>query len=151
MVKRAALIAAVAAVVLAPVPALARERESGLSEMSARLADPELQGAIAGMLGALSNAMLDMKVAPIAKAAEAMGDRKLARRVGPDTTLRDLAGRDSARMQRELDEKLPQAMTAMAGMAGAMEAMLPQLEAMARQMGEQMGRIGETAQAPAEN
>jgi len=151
MVKRAVLFAAVATVALAPVPALAGERESGLSEMSARLADPELQGAIAGMLGALSNAMLAMKVAPIAKAAEAMGDRKLARRIGPDTSLRDLAGRDSTRMQRELDEKLPRAMTAMAGMTGAMEAMLPQLEAMARQMGEQMGGVGDTAQTPAES
>lgn len=151
MTKRAALIAAVAAVALAPVPAFARERDSSLAEMRERLADPAFQTALAGMLGALGNAMLDMKVAPIAKAAEAMGDRNLARRVGANTTLRDLAGRDSARMQRDLDEKLPQAMTAMAGMAGAMETMLPQLEAMARQMGEQMGRIDDTAQAPAEN
>lgn len=148
MLKRAvrspALLLGLAAVVLAPLPAAARERsprDSGLGEMSARLADPAFQGSLAAMLTALSDALLDIKVAPLAKAAEAMGDRNLARRIGPDTTVRDMAGRDASRMQRDLGEKLPQAMTAMAGMTGAMEAMLPQLEAMARQMQDRMGDV----------
>ena len=152
MFKRAVLATGLAAAALAPVPALARDAASpanGLSEMSAKLADPEFQGALAGMMQAMAGAMLDMKMAPLAKAAEAMGDRKMSRRIGPETTLRDMAGRDGARMERELGEKLPQAMTAMSGMAGAMEAMLPQLEAMARKMGDQMGRIeGQAGETP---
>lgn len=152
MIKRAALSPALllglAAVALAPLPAMASERVAGerasqdrrpaaskLGEMSARLADPAFQGSLAAMLTALSDALLDIKVAPLAKAAEAMGDRNLSRRIGPDTTLRDMAGRDAGRMQRDLGEKLPQAMTVMAGMSGAVEAMLPQLEAAARRMG----------------
>ncbi|MDE2596084.1 MAG: hypothetical protein KGL44_04305 [Sphingomonadales bacterium] len=151
MFKRAVLAcgpaAAALALILAPTAAEARESRSeaarGLSEMSDRLNDPETQQSLVGMLSALTDAMMNMRVEPFARAAEKMGDRSSMRHIGRNTTLRDVAGVDAAAMQRDMRQKLPQAMSATAGMTGAMESMLPELEAMARRMQDTMGdRLG---------
>jgi hypothetical protein len=146
MYKRAVLACGLAAVALSPLPAHARaaSRDAGLAEMADRLGDPELQHSFAGVLVALSDALLGMKVAPMARAAAAMGDSHMDghmdRRIGPNTTLRDLAGPDARNLKAGITEKVPQMMSAMAGMTGAMQAILPQLEAMAEQM---KGRLDE--------
>jgi hypothetical protein len=75
-----------------------------------------------------------MKVAPLAKAMEQMGNRETARSIPRNATLADLAGPEARRMPREISQKVPMMMGAMAGMSEAMEAMLPQLEAMAEKM-----------------
>ena len=128
--------AALAGLALAPLPAAAK---SGAAAMAEKLSDPGMQAAISAALRAMSEAMLDMKIAPLARAAEAMGDRKLMRRLGPDATLRDVAGPRAERMPEELSRRVPAMMGAMGGMAGAMEAMAPALKDMARTMGAAMG------------
>lgn len=137
-----------AAVLLAPVPALARERERGPSELAQKLNDPELQRNMASAISAMTEALMSIKLAPFAEAAEKMGDRKMARRIDRDATLGDMAGRDGRRMQREVAERVPQMMGMMAGMAGAMEQMLPALEAMGKQMEGAMARSMPPADAP---
>ncbi len=130
------LAAALTALAVAPVPALAKD--SGMGEVTAKLSDPRTQSAVAGALAALSEALLSMKMAPLAKAMESMegvtGGRKAMPRIDPDATLRDLAGPSADRLPQELSEKVPAMMGAMGGMAGAMEAMLPELEKIGERM-----------------
>ena len=142
MSRRSNLLSAViAASLLAPLPALAREaapRNGDLHQVTQKLADPRLQRSIAGALAALSEALMDIKVAPFARAMEKMedidGEHRPARHIDPNATLRDLAGPGAANISDEIDHKLPQMMTALSGMSGAMEAMLPQLEDIAKRM-----------------
>lgn len=167
MFKRAVLAcgpaAAALALILAPTAAEAREGRSeaqrGLAEMSDRLNDPDMQRSMVGMLSALTDAMMSMRMEPFARAAEKMGAPGSMGHIGRNTTLRDVAGPDAARMQRNMRDKLPQAMSAMAGMTGALEGMLPELEAMGKRMqetmgerlgGERLGRMGDQSAAPDE-
>ncbi len=137
MSRRSVLLSAMlAASLLAPAPAMARD--NGLHQISEKLSDPRLQHSLAAALAALSEAMLDMKMAPFAQAMDQMGniggDKHRTRHIDPDMTLRDMAGADAAHLPQEIDRRLPQMMGAMAGMSHAMEGMLPQLEAMAGRM-----------------
>ena len=117
------------------VPAAAQDRHAG--RMAEKLSDPALQHSMSTAVAAMAEAMLDMPVAPFARAMEAMGDPD-AREIDPDATLADVAGPEARRMPREMARKLPRMMGAMGGMAGVMEAMLPQLQAMGRQMRDRM-------------
>lgn len=130
--------AALAVLALAPVPALADE--AGPSEMAQRLRDPEMQRGMTGALAAMTEAMMNIDLAPFAAAIDATGDHRSARRLRHGGTLRELAGRDADRVPEEMTRRLPQMMNMMAGMAGAMEAMLPQLQTMGEQMGAAMDR-----------
>jgi hypothetical protein len=138
---RVAVLGGVLIAAALPGPALARDAHGG--QASEALANPGTQQAIAGAMAAMTEALLDMKVGSFAKAMEGMsdaaGDRKAARRIDPNATLGDLAGPEARRMPGEVARKLPQMMGAMAGMAGAMETMLPQLEAMGEKMKDAMG------------
>ena len=126
--------AAAAALVLAPVPAFARPPETEMGAMADKLSDPALQGRMAATLAALSEAMLNIRMAPFAKAMRDMGDAKAARDIDEHTTLGDLAGPDARKMPREMARKVPAMMGAMAGMAGAMEQMLPEFAKIAETM-----------------
>lgn len=122
--------------VLAASPALAREapRDSGLAEMEARLSDPRTQNAMGEALGDMLAALMQIQAEPFAKAMARMGDGKAARAIPKGATLGDLAGPQARHMPREVAAKVPAMMGAMGAMAGAFEEMLPQLEAMGRQM-----------------
>ena len=145
----AVLGAAVVAAAALPVPALAREAQGG--QVAEVLANPGTQQAMAGAMAAMTEALLDMKVGPFARAMEGMddatGNRRAARRIDYDATLGDLAGPEARRMPRQVARKLPQMMGAMAGMAGAMEAVLPQLEAMGEKMKDAMGERDSDAES----
>ena len=128
------------AIVLSPAPALAK---SDIGQIARQMRDPQMQGAMAAAIRAMSDAMLDIKIAPLLEAAEAMRDPDRARpdgyRVDPDTRLRDYAGRDAEDMPDKLSRRLPAMMGAMGGMAEAAEQMTPALKGMAKQMGAAVG------------
>ena len=136
----------VAAAALVPAPALARGDDFGPGDAAAsdmaraadELSSPRNQRAVAGMMAAMTEMMLSMKVAPLAKAMESMGDHGAARRIPDNATLADLAGPDARHLPREVSRKVPQMMGAMAGMSGVIGAMLPQLRGMAERMKDQM-------------
>ena len=141
MAMRSALLAAVlASAALAPVPALARD--NGMAEAAQQLNDPQLQSTIAAAMAALSEAMMGIKMAPLAKAMEGMkgiggraaGDQDAAADIDPDATLGDMMGPEARDMPRQMASQVPQMMGAMAGMAGAMEAMLPQFEELGKRL-----------------
>lgn len=121
---------------LSSVPALAR---SEVAQVAKQLRDPQMQGAMAAAVRAMSDAMLDMKIAPLLEAAEAIRDPDRARDVDPDARLRDYAGNSAEDMPEQLSRRLPAMMGAMGGMAEAVEEMTPALKGMAKQMGAAVG------------
>lgn len=125
-------VVAVLVATLAPVPAAARETPMG--EAIDKLGDAGVQASVAAMVAALGDALLDLRVGPMLQAAEGLRGNQHPAPVAPDTRLRDLAGADADAMPAELARQVPAVMQGMSGMAGAMEAMLPELEAMARRM-----------------
>jgi hypothetical protein len=143
MAMRSTLLAALlVSAALAPVPAMARDR--GLGKAVEQLNDPQLQTTIAAAMASLSEAMMGMKMAPFAKAMEGMaraaGDKDDAPAIDPDATLGDMVGPEAREMPRQMASQVPQMMGAMAGMAGAMEAMLPQFEELGKRMKRQLPR-----------
>lgn len=131
MIKtKPALAACLAAAALLPAPVMAQETESG--EIAERLNDPMTQYAVAGMISAMSKAMLDMQIGPIMKAVEGATGR--ASDLPEDATVGDLAGTDADEMQDRLIETVPAMMASAGSMAGAVEDMLPQLREMAERM-----------------
>lgn len=120
------------ALAFAASPAAAKP-DSATSRMAEKMRDPATQAAMATAVAAVSEAILDMPLEPLARAAEAVGDRRTARKMR-GARLRDVSP-DAEDMPRELSRKLPAMMGAMGGMAATMEEMAPALKAMAREMG----------------
>ena len=135
MTTRVLLAAPALALALAASPVAAKP--SSTAQMGEMMRDPATQQAMARAVAAMSEAMLDMPLEPLARAAEAMGDRRTARQMR-GATLGDYAGPEARDMPRELSRKLPAMMGAMGGMAAAAEEMTPALKAMAKEMGARM-------------
>lgn len=118
----------------APLPALAQvsDAEIATAEVEATLKDPVAQAAIAEGMAAASEALLDIPLAPLAKAvAEASGEDPDY--VDPDMTLRSVSP-DAQDAPDRVRESLPRVMGAMGSMAGGMGAMIPALREMADRM-----------------
>ena len=123
----------------APVPALAQDRtEEDAARVADTLRDPVLQESVAAGMAAASEALLDVPLAPLARAvAEAAGDDP--RDVDPNMTLRSVSP-EAEDVPAEIHDKLPRVMGAMAGMAGGVSAMIPALREMAARMEEAVER-----------
>ena len=135
MNTRHLLAAPVLALVMAAAPAVARDDST--HRVTEQMRDPATQRAMARAVAAMSEAMLDMPLEPLARMAEAMGDHRTAREMR-GATVGDYAGPEARDMPREVSRKLPAMMGAVGGMAAAAEEMAPALKAMAREMGARM-------------
>jgi hypothetical protein len=132
--------APLALLALASQPALARApADPGLREASRQLGNPQTQQAVAAMLASLADAMLQIDVSPLAQAADAVGDKQAAKHLRKNKRIANLAGPEARHLPEDIRRKAPAMMTAMAGMASAMEAMLPELARVAQQMKGQVG------------
>lgn len=134
-------IAALAALA-APLPALAQatETEEATAEIERTLGNPAAQEAVAEGMAAASEALLDVPLAPLARAAkQAAGENP--NDVDPDLTLRRVSP-EAEDVPHKVRESLPRMMGAMAGMAGGMGAMIPALREMADRMREAVARAG---------
>ena len=136
---RTIALAAVLVAFTAPVPALAQDRtEEDAARVAEMLRDPALQQSVAAGMAAASEALLDVPLAPLARAvAEAAGDDP--RDVDPNMTLRSVSP-EAEDVPAEIHDKLPRVMGAMAGMAGGVSAMIPALREMAARMEEAVER-----------
>jgi hypothetical protein len=127
-------IAATAAALLAvtvPGHALAQEAEgSELSSAIDTMSDPAMQEQVGLMAAMLVGALMEMPVGPLAEAASTMAGED-APAIDPDARVRDLVGPEAGRAPEVIAERLPEMMEAMAGMAGALEQMLPHLRDLA--------------------
>lgn len=122
------------------VPAQASAREGAANDVARKLADPQAQAAASVALAALAETFLNIDIAPYARAVRAMGGGDAVRDLPADAKLRDLAGPEAEHMPRAIARGVPKAMGSAAEMAGAMEAMLPELERTARRMKDAMPR-----------
>jgi hypothetical protein len=84
-------------------------------------------------LTALSEALLDIRIEPLRRALAAAGS-DAADDLPSDARLRDLAGPRAGKLPGEIGRRVPQAMGAAAGMAGAVQDTLPEIEAMVERM-----------------
>lgn len=128
-----AITAVLAAALCAPLPVAAQDRtEEDAARVAETLRDPVLQGQVAAGMAAASEALLDVPLAPLARAvAEAAGEDP--RNVDPDMTLRNVSP-EAEGVPAEIRDKLPRVMGAMAGMAGGVSAMIPAWREMAERM-----------------
>lgn len=130
---------------LAAAPAAARPGSVGSAIDTMR--DPAAQHAAAGAMQALSEAILDMPLAPLERAiAAARGDDQGA--IDPDLRLRDYAGPDAERVPEEMAHRVPEMMGAMGEMAGALEQALPALAVIGVQMRERFDQALEPVIEP---
>jgi len=134
-------IAAVLAACAAPVPVLAQDNtEEAVARTADTLRDPVLQQRMAAGMAAASEALLDVPLAPLARAvAEAAGEDP--RDIDPDMTLRQVSP-EASDVPAEIHDKLPRVMGAMAGMTGGMAAMMPALREMAARMRDAVEEAG---------
>ena len=106
--------------------------EQAVARTAETLRDPVLQQRMAAGMAAASEALLDVPLAPLARAvAEAAGEDP--RVVDPNMTLRSVSP-EASDVPAEIHDKLPRMMGAMAGMAGGMSAMIPALREVAERM-----------------
>lgn len=109
---------------LAATPALARE--PGAPPMDARTAakqlnNPLVQGAIAGVVTRLSDALLDTRVGPLAALTDGQDE------IAPDDRLGDLAARRDPEYRRHLYERTRGAVATSGRALGAAAAMSDEL------------------------
>ena len=95
------------------------------------------QYAVAGMLSAMSKALLEMPVAPMLDAVEQASGKRPGN-LPRDARLGDLAGADQDKVREQIVSQVPRAMAAIGAFAMAAQAMTPELERMARTMRESM-------------
>lgn len=124
---RIVLPALAGACLLLPVPAAATAESDGeAGRLAEELRDPQRQGQMAATAEAVGDAVLSMPAAPMLKAlAEVAGEDPDY--VDPDLRFGDLIDPQDSEAPREFARRLPRMMGAMAGLAAAFEAMLPEL------------------------
>ena len=117
-----------AACALLPASAIAAEPDSETRRAAEELRDPVRQAQIAATAEAVTEAMLSIPVAPLARAvAEVEGENPDY--VDPDLRAGDFVDPDTIGASYEFAHRLPQMMGALAGVAVALEEMLPELRA----------------------
>jgi len=114
-------------------PVTVSARESGARDVAERLSDPQAQLAASAALAAMAEAILDIDIAPFTRAMGSMGGGAM-RDLPPDARLRDLAGPDAEHMPGDIARNVPRAIGSVAGMAGAVDDMMPQLRETARRL-----------------
>ena len=131
-----------AATSLSPALAASRHAEDAkVARMADRLNDPHMQSALAGMITAMADMMMDLR---IDKFRDAVGrvdpDARVSDDLGDAHTLGDVMRRSDPHFREHLSDRSRQAVGMMGGMAGSMAEMLPELRGMAEKMGSRMDR-----------
>lgn len=125
---------------LAAFPANALARDVPVGDVADALADPAIQESLGRAISAMSEALLDTRVGPLARAMGPIAGDGPWRDLPPDARLGDVAGPQARRVSREISRRVPEMMGSVAGMAGAIEDMLPELKATARRMKDALPR-----------
>jgi hypothetical protein len=137
---------AVAALLLVSAsPALADSRNREDAEMARvadKLNDPRTQSAMSGMMVAMADMFMDLRVDKLRAAiARIDPDSRSDRDWDGARTLGDVIARDDPNFREKLADGSRMAVGTMGAMAGTMAEMMPEL----RQMGERIGRDMEKA------
>ena len=132
LILPAAAFAALAAPAAAQDDSALAGEAAPLAEMAEQMRDPDRQREIALMVQTMTEVLLDMPIAPLAKAAADMAGEK-AGDIDPNMTLRQMAP-DAGEVSKQVGKNLPRAMDAMSSMAEGFAAMTPALRQMAERM-----------------
>lgn len=132
LILPAAAFAALAAPAAAQDDSALAVEAAPLAEMAEQMRDPDRQREIALMVQTMTEVLLDMPIAPLAKAAADMAGEK-AGDIDPNMTLRQMAP-DAGEVSKQVGKNLPRAMDAMSSMAEGFAAMTPALRQMAERM-----------------
>jgi hypothetical protein len=128
--RKALTTACAATLTMAALPAFANdsvELPVG-DDIAGKLADPGTQIAATVALTALSEMLLDLNIEPIRRAMATV-DPYAGADLPPDARLRDLAGPEAGELPGEIGRRVPQTMGAAAGMIGAFQDLVPELQA----------------------
>jgi hypothetical protein len=136
---RSALLAVVALSIATPAFAAESESQREMQTMADKMNDPRTQNAMAGAIGAMMGAMLDMRIDGIAKALEPLNGGKKLHMKGK--TIREMAERKDPHFESKMHDGTRAAVGGMGALASAMAIMLPQLEEAARKMGDALPDI----------
>ncbi len=110
------------------------ERDEDISQIADKMDSPLVQDGVSATIERMAGAMLDMRVGPLAEAIERARPGTIDRRIGRNSTVGDLAGRDTDYLPERLGDQSREAMSLMGGFARAMAAMVPEVERMGREM-----------------
>lgn len=137
---------AVAALLLvSTTPALAdshAREDAEMARMADKLNDPRTQSAMSGMMVAMADMFMDLRIDKLRAALAKMDpDSRSDRNWDGARTLGDLMERDDPGFRDKIEDGSRMAVGAMGAMAGSMAEMMPEL----RDMGERMGRQMEKA------
>jgi len=121
---------ATVAIGVAAVPASSLAADEPAWQAGEAMRDPANQQRMAAAVRGLSDALLDLRIAPFLRAIEAAGGGA-PEAVDPDLRLRDYAGPEAEQIPREMSRRLPGMMDAFGDMAAAFQAALPELAAAA--------------------
>jgi hypothetical protein len=140
--RRSLIAVSLAATALSPLPALAQERDGETAGAVAdKLRDPASQIAVAAVLSSMSEALLDLRIGPFVQAMDKAGlGGDDMRDLPPDARLGDVTGRRTREMPARIARETPKMMGDAAGMADAVQDMLPQLREMGRRMKQSIPR-----------
>lgn len=125
-------------------PAMAASRDADdadIARTAQRLNDPALQSAMAGMVVAVADAFMDVRVDKL-RAAIARIDPEVRDDDDRDDprTVGDMIERDDPAFRAKMADGSRMAMGTMGAMAGSMAAMIPEMRDMADRMGRQIDK-----------
>jgi hypothetical protein len=135
---RSALLPIAALFVAIPSVASASEASRDMDRMGDMLSNPRTQDAMAGAIGALLGAFMDMRVDGIAKALEPMNGGKRIRMKG--NTVREIAEARDPNIEAKIEGGSRALVSGAGAMAKAMAVVLPQLEEAMAKAGDAMER-----------
>lgn len=118
---------------LRPMPA---EGDDDFLAMADKMGDPVMQDGVSAAVERATGAMMNLPIGRFAEAVERARPGTVSRRIRSDSTIADIAGRDSQYLPEELGSRSREAMGMMSGFARAMAVMMPEFERMGREMEE---------------
>lgn len=104
------------------------ESADRLSAMADDLSNPVTQDRLSDIVEGVSSALMQMRIGPFAEAIDHVAPGTVDRRIGPDTTLGDIAGPGSGALPERFGEHSRDALIAMGGTMRALAAMMPELQ-----------------------
>lgn len=113
-----------------------RDDESSINDVADKMSDRAMQYGVAATVERATAAMMNVPIGPLAEAIEQARPGTVNRRIRRDSTVGDLAGRDSAYLPEELADRSRDMMGMMGGFARAISLMMPGFERMSSEMEE---------------
>ncbi len=145
---RSALFTAIALIIASPTLAAAQTApdaetpsatQQDVQDMADTLNNPSVQAAAAGALGAVVDAVLDIRVDKMAKALEPLNGGKKIKMKG--NTVREIASRDDPDFERKMEDGAKTAVRSAGSMAQAVAVMLPELQKAAKKMADALPNL----------